>query len=678
MKKLHTPGQKQILIMKGEGLGCDYVAKMIFAIESSKNSNEGFYLNDVSDWALANSQIADTAAVVLILNANLSEWNTILEHQMFPSANRGGSLLVIMTTNENDVNATLEPFVLDASNHDALPTKLEKAHVFDMMAKRKVLTVITGDLDKTKKATKNDPRPTITTRTRESILQALGTHMWVRRLKTFFVGEMEEGSLFFRKPDPQLVEEFKKLFANDRICSKALGLIVTYMFGRYDSNIAKRLQNTHAIKVYQSDIRDAEHASTKLPYPRFKHIANYCDRCLKQVEFNGNDGLKQLQEAMLIDESNQFAGDHIRISLMVALNEVIPQGIIESCDEDFFFNFVKCEKTGGKPEHAFIRTEQGLKAFFKRIMYHWEHDMKRCIGHQVLFRNFEGFLKYLKHKKHMRWNILSKLDNNYCVLYYGMERGDQCKTLTEIILNEGTWKKKRKQKHLLQMAKEQEEKALIHAAELKNTSAFKCLVQNGVPITENAFIAALKEIAVGIIEFCLNGAEFDDDVWTNCLHECLRVNNHRILQTCMEAKQSLLNQSCTDTMPLIHRVLSDQMMLKVLLEGSWSKHVNVNIIYQSEGDKGTTALMLATEDGNIIAVEYLLQKGAKQRQPGVDYPPICIAAKNGHLNIVKALVNNDITILDDPECGQERLITIASRCGFHDIVNFIKESKSSA
>ncbi|XP_052255265.1 uncharacterized protein LOC127860972 [Dreissena polymorpha] len=682
--------------MKGDGMGCDYTAKMIFAIESSMNKKTGYYLTGVPDWAIANSHIAGlandgddirTRAVVLILNANLHEWMYIIEHEICPSAITDGTLTVIMTTKDETFDDKIKHLVLDASNYDALPTELDKAHVFDMMAKLKGPgTIISGDTYKPNEASKHHSHPTITTSSKEIMLKSLGTHMWIRRLKAFFAGTMEEGSLFFRKPDTNLVNDFRILLAKG-IDPQVLCLIITYVFGRFDLTHAEYLHNSQANKVIQIKFAQPSKLVTKKnQYPRYKHIAKYFNTGLRQGLINIRVGLKQVQDSLLIDKESQFAGEHIRTSFMVALNEVIPAGIIESCDDDFLFHFVRSDETIGASEYALLRSEEGFRAFFKRMMFQWKQSMKTCIEHPVLFRNFEGFLKYIATKKHMRWNILSQLENSKCSLYYGMDSGDQGKTPTEIILTDGKWTQKRNKRSLRVFTQEQEAYALVHAAELKNVRIFECLVKYGVPITQESFSAALKSNSADIIEYCLKEAAFNDKVWTNCLYECIIINigcsktniNYRILEKCMCAKKSLLKMICTDTMPLLHRVVNNQMMLEILLEGTWSEHVNVNAVYQNKGDNGTTALVLATEEGNQSAVEYLLKKGADQRLTGVDEMPMCIAAKYGHLNIVKALVNNDKTIIKEPGNHQELPITIARRCGFNDIVKFIEEIIGSA
>lgn len=87
-------------------------------------------------------------------------------------------------------------------------------------------------------------------------------------------------------------------------------------------------------------------------------------------------------------------------------------------------------------------------------------------------------------------------------------------------------------------------------------------------------------------------------------------------------------------------------------------------------------LFIAAEQGNLPLVHILIMQGALVDGPveGNHYPPLCLAAKNGHIDVVKLLIANNANINKADNCGYGYApLHQACRKGHSEIVKVLLE-----
>ncbi|MBA3537011.1 MAG: ankyrin repeat domain-containing protein [Tatlockia sp.] len=100
---------------------------------------------------------------------------------------------------------------------------------------------------------------------------------------------------------------------------------------------------------------------------------------------------------------------------------------------------------------------------------------------------------------------------------------------------------------------------------------------------------------------------------------------------------------------------------------------NVASINADITDPFKTPLYWAIKGGHYQIVNSLLKAGAISKAVGapLNYQPIHIAAKKGRLNIVKALIEDDLALLDDVDLDGQTPLLWAAYMGHLDVLNYL-------
>ncbi|KAJ8722652.1 hypothetical protein PYW07_003832 [Mythimna separata] len=100
---------------------------------------------------------------------------------------------------------------------------------------------------------------------------------------------------------------------------------------------------------------------------------------------------------------------------------------------------------------------------------------------------------------------------------------------------------------------------------------------------------------------------------------------------------------------------------------------NKNVSIDDKDENGTTALMLASENGRVAAVRLLLASGADAGAADADgWTPLAFAARGGHLSIAKELLDAGARV-DSRDCGGWTPLLWASYKGHEEIVALLLE-----
>ncbi|XP_052806713.1 uncharacterized protein LOC128235969 [Mya arenaria] len=710
LKVLQTRRSENILVLAGAGFGIDYTAKMIFAELTKKKSNSvGHYLIDPSDWAVARETLNEDRTVVLILNIDWKKWEKKLEHEMIQFTK--SCLTIIITAGGNNGPQYLDKFVVDTRDKSTFgPTLEDKRGCFDFMASKvhrvKFVPDDTKDYIKMPVESVTDPTeihkcPLMTTKARVNILNSMGDFQWSRKLKVFFGSYLAEGSYFFRKPVSADVAAIRYMRDNDPIRFWALISVFSYD-GCLDDELLDKLavgRQVHRDKTLSfscEDVTNTKKKKRKIGFRKSQNsskeriffdfgIAKKLQNDMKKLKRNLID--LHSQYVITVDDIYQFASGNIRSSFMLVLYEIYPDIVIEHCDEDFFFDFVRPITRKEKCNFAFIDVgnRHVMKAFFKRLKFQWLKGLvRKCMDHPVVMDKLTDFLKFIEKGRHDKWRVLKQIDEEekeHCCLYFGVVTENAKRDLARVIVTDKKWSKKSRNPKWKEFIEKQESDAMIKAAGINNERAFKSLFESGAVMSITSVVAAVKNGRSHIVYFCLKNGNLIATDWFKVLYTSLTEFSNKmnselrkdIFQKVVSSEHVDINDTFPGARPLLHRAAKTNNinMMKILLEGTYCEKARIDEVYNDCKTGASTALLIATKKGLRKAVTFLLEKGANQKVPGLCAQPIDVAVRKGDLGIVQELVTANPGVVN--ECGEHGMIPLMIACqtGHLDVVQFL-------
>lgn len=214
-RKLQDPAAANMLILRGSGYGCNYVAKMIFT-EKCQNMT-GYLLLNIDEWYAVD---LSKRTVILIPDADLAVWSNRLLHDIIYAAKSGGDLAVIITT-ENVEDDRLMRYSLDSSAVENLPTAKEKEEYLEYKAKAERVRICSFFPNGIIETNDEDGRMFIemSEEIKHRILDLVGDKRWIKRINSFFESHLLEGTSYFYKPIADIQDSFTDIHQKKKIFS---------------------------------------------------------------------------------------------------------------------------------------------------------------------------------------------------------------------------------------------------------------------------------------------------------------------------------------------------------------------------------------------------------------------------------------------------------------------------
>jgi len=702
-EKIKRPGKK-MLVMTSSGYGNDYVAKMIFAQKAKIDKHScGFCLQNPSEWCFARESLNTTNVVILILNIDWKKWTHSLEHEIFKWTKHNLTVL-ITSSDDSDRPREYDDFVLNAAETEKYgPTKEDKRGVFDHFVKLENIRIWPGNLNRSC----DSRRPVISSKAREEIINTVGDYQWVHKLKVFFTSYVHEGAHFFRKPTVEEVADLQRM----RQCNILQFWVLMAVFvneGFFDDDRIQqlgflRINAKHEMAVSCQDISMTKKLKEKLGIRKtssmtLERMFFYFGKKHTLIEEISriNRVLRDLmgQYVIKVDGKYMFSNANIRSSFMVALFDLYPDVVIEHCDSDFLFDFVRPSNTEEDGVYALFDTgsKNSLKAFLTRMKFHWfKEEVAKCMAHPALISNFKPFLDLVKKVKHDEWRALQTLDadeKTYCALYFGVKGGDTHHAPTKMILRDSKWAEKRNTTKWKEFTDAQENNALILAANMDNRVAFECLVKHGTELSSKSIVQAVRSQSLKVLEFCFENADMDKYLWNEVFYAALdeysKDKKSDVKKSIYEMTQSQslvdVNFTAVGWKSVLYKAAecNNESMMLVLLTESVPKP-DINIVYKDEKGKTSTPLLCAARKGCKKTVGLLLKHGANQRADGIEERPINVAAQAGHLEIVQVMYEESPDIIGekDRRTGWTPLMA-AVQTGQVEVVRYLLEFQIDA
>lgn len=192
-RKLQNPAAANMLILKGTGYGCNFVAQMIFAEKCQEM--KGFLLLDIMEWYAVD---LSKKTILFIPDADLIVWSNRILHDVIYAAQPGHDLTVIITTDKVQDDRLLR-FTLDSSAAENFATAKEKEEYFEYRARAERIRIcpnrpggILEKADEDGRIYKEMPEEM-----KDSILRLVGDRRWIHRINRFFEQHLFEGSSYF-------------------------------------------------------------------------------------------------------------------------------------------------------------------------------------------------------------------------------------------------------------------------------------------------------------------------------------------------------------------------------------------------------------------------------------------------------------------------------------------------
>lgn len=709
LEQIKRQSHYPLVIIKGSRSGCGFAAKMLFTnLLSIDRDSKGYVLREAEEISVINE---DEHSVVLILDANgptgndmkrLDGWYETLKERMPMGYSDRGKPHIIMSLQDGHENKNhpilhkYSEYIVDAFQKRYRPADETKDKLTNAIMKQNnvwISPVKCGSQHQEYR--KTGKLSIIDKETANGIVPLLGSTGCIGKLTAFFRSNLSQGLNFFRQPIPKYVQYFRELYNVGSPLFLVLLAVHAHggQLGVGRVNQMRKL-NEHAEKFWYS-VDNINHLSKKKSraigqlfdsvelqllylFARqnglLMHLGNNLQKCARQL--NGT----------FLDEINdvyRFSNGHIYYSFLLVCCEVYPI-TLESCEDAFFFNFVKSRKDSltKETDMFFVVDDNKLNSKTRAVMTRVKKEMMlrhiaKCM--KLPFMDtcfFKLFVKYLKESPHLLWTVLTQLDSDpkeaYSCLYHGIAGPVESlkgvpRNVSEVIVLLEVWAKKRRKQKWREWMRSQMNESLIHAAELLNEQTVSLLIDKGADNHVAALEKAMDVRAASVIDIILEQGKLSKREWRNAALHALAIlssglSSDQLLHDVLKAvlRKTDVNVAIDGNPPLVHRVVQENnvKMLSMLIEGDIiNVPININITFDRE-----TALTIATRLGFKDIVDILLQHNADQNVTDVTTRPIYIAASEGYGDVLKLLNADNLDIIYDVD--SEGLIPL-----FHAVSN---------
>ena len=479
--KLFTPHAANILILTGQGYGCNHIGKMLFAERCSKFQCNGYFLLNEKDWYAVD---LSHRAVILIPDAVMQDWTKRLKHDMLEFVQPGGELIVIITTKDEIAEVRFKPFVLDASLPEYWPTTSDKTQFMDYVAPRNRIKIIQSNVEEICSYNDEDGRSFVrmSTRSRDEIVKLVGNIAWIKRLLDYMETSVLEGETFFTKP----IDDIKNQLLYIETARKPL--FVLFILIDMHPTLPKEYLNMfckYCLSMASRRVRTSYQPLPGLSGHTRNLVDSYCtghslwDQLGHELPMLLNDRTAQDFLIEFPEGDITFQTENIRSSMTALLLERFSPEVILTCSETFLFNHI------GKDDNSMqtiLSSKRSRESLFNRFKNVWlSGNISNCVHHPLIAKHYSVFMKHHSRKDRMKMLKTVDRDSKACAIYHGMSIDDvmlstkDFRNITEAILHSKKWKQIRREEFYAA----EEKKAFERAVELNKSHTVDCFLEYG-------------------------------------------------------------------------------------------------------------------------------------------------------------------------------------------------------